>query len=182
MPTKLRMRLKQMPRSLEVLGFSFEVTCESLASRKCCDFENAETLRFEIAPPQNPLQFFIYESLGTFELSLLFHRHKNIAIWNLRFRNAAICDFIPRFFCEFSVEPVVRVAILNVRFENAAIATMRLRFFGTLSVRVSSNPQQGAGVCPPPCGGPRKPLWQVPVSGVMSAILRFVYALLYGNL
>ena len=40
----------------------------------------------------------------------------------------------------------------------------------------------GAGVCPPPRGGPRKPLLRVPVLGVMSAILRFVYALLEGNL
>ena len=45
---------------------------------------------------------------------------KNVAIWNLRFRNAAICDFIPRFFCDVSAEPAVRVAILNLRFENAS--------------------------------------------------------------
>ena len=30
-----------------------------------------------------------------------------MAIWNFRVRNAAICDFVPR----FSAEPVVRVAI-----------------------------------------------------------------------
>ena len=48
--------------------------------------------------PQKSQQFYISESLGTFDLSLLFHRQK-IAIWNLRFRNAAICDFIPRLFC-----------------------------------------------------------------------------------
>ena len=68
-----------------------------LASRKRCNFEKAETLRFEIAMART----FISEGLGTVDLSLLFHRQKlnSTATWHLRFRNVSICDFIQRFFC-----------------------------------------------------------------------------------
>ena len=60
--------------------------------------------------------------MGTFDLSLPFSQANHIAIWNLRFRNAAILRFHSAIFCDFSAEPAVRVAILNLRFENAAIA------------------------------------------------------------
>ena len=42
----------------------------SLASRRRCDFENAATLRFEIALPKIAV-IFMSESLGTFDLSCL---------------------------------------------------------------------------------------------------------------
>ena len=40
---------------------------------------------------------------------------------SVRFRNAAICDFIPLLLCDFSAGPVARVAIFNLRFENMAV-------------------------------------------------------------
>ena len=70
----------------------------TLASRKRCDFENAETLQFEIAPPRNHGDFLFLEVWAPSTCSCCL-KGKNTAIWNLRFRNSAICDFIPRFFC-----------------------------------------------------------------------------------
>ena len=90
-------------------------------SRKRCDFKTRKRCDLKSRPPKNRCDLYS-ESLSTFDLSLLFHRQKNIAGWNSRFRNAAICDFIPRLFCDFSAEPAVRVLILSLRFENAAIA------------------------------------------------------------
>ena len=49
----------------------------SLAPRKRCDFENADTLRFEIAHPIIAV-IFISERLGTFDLSLLFQSQKTL--------------------------------------------------------------------------------------------------------
>ena len=49
---------------------------------------------------------------------MTFLKHKkNVAILNLRFQNAAICDFIPRFFCDFFA---AKIAILIQGFENAS--------------------------------------------------------------
>ena len=93
----------------------------ALASRKRCDFENTVTLRFEIALQKHRSDFSFLKVWAPLTCLCCF-TGKNIAIWNLRFRSAAIRDFIPRFFCDFSVEPAVRVTILNLRFENAAIA------------------------------------------------------------
>ena len=39
---------------------------------------------------------------------------------------------------------------------------------------------EGACVCPPPRGGPWKPLLRVSVFGMLSASLRFVFAIMYG--
>ena len=69
------------------------------------------------------------------------HLH-SVAIWNLRFRNAAVCDFIPRFLGDFSAELAVRVAICNLRFENAAICC---DFFGTLSLHCNLKNSHGRG-------------------------------------
>ena len=91
-----------------------------IASRKRCDFENAETLRVEIAHPPKNGSDFLFLKVWAPSTCLTVSQEKNIAIWNLRFRNAAIRDFMPRFCCDFSAEPAVRVAILNLRFENAA--------------------------------------------------------------
>ena len=51
---------------------------------------------------------------------MTFLKHKKAAILNLRFQNAAICDFIPRFFCDFLAELAAKIAILTLRFENAS--------------------------------------------------------------
>ena len=105
-----------------------------LLPRKRCDFEIAKTLRFAIADEKNAAIFFDLRS-GHLKLDFFFlpetgkqiwHHQwpfsstKNVAILNLRFHNAAICDFIPRFFCDFFAELAANVAILILRFENAS--------------------------------------------------------------
>ena len=80
---------------------------------------------------KNRNDFSISANLGTFDLFLMFQRPKNIAIWNLRFRKAAICDFIPRFsaiFCR------IHTCGESCDFQCAIWkrSDLLLRFFGTL--------------------------------------------------
>ena len=107
--------VKEKPGNLRIYGedllsvFALWTTIsphEALVSRKHCDFENAEMLRFEIVLPTEDRSDFLFlrvwaPSTCLCCLTIKKSQSKNIAIWNLRFRNAAICDFIPRFFYDF---------------------------------------------------------------------------------
>ena len=73
-------------------------------------------MRFEIAPQK--IAFFRFSKFGHLRLVVGVSQTKNIAIWILRFRNAAIAIS----FRDVSAEPAVRIAILNLRLENVAIA------------------------------------------------------------
>ena len=104
-----------------------------LVSRKRCDFESAETLRFKIAPRKKRFDFSFLKIWAPSTYLCCFKVKKTIAIWILRFGNAAICDFIPRCFCDFYAKFAVRVAICNLQFgfENAALYDANV--FRTLS-------------------------------------------------
>ena len=74
----------------------------SLASRKRCDFENAETLRFEIAPPKKSGDFLFLKVWAPSTCRCCFtgkkHCDLEFAIWkrsDLRFHSAIFL----RFFC-----------------------------------------------------------------------------------
>ena len=82
-------------------------------TRKRCDLRSR---------PQKSQRFFISESLGTFDLSLLFRRQKKHFDLEFAISRRSDLRFHSAILLRFSEEPAARVAILNLRFENAAIA------------------------------------------------------------
>ena len=112
--------------------FFRQVIC--LASRKRCDFENAETLRFEIAPPKNRSDFFISESLVTFDLSLLFHTHTHKRHCDFQFAISKRIDsrFHSAIFSAISLRNLWwELRFLNLRFEKCTAIAIAI-FLGTL--------------------------------------------------
>ena len=91
-----------------------------LASRKRCDFENAETLQFEIAPLKIAAFFFPKVwAPSTRRCCFTGKKHCDLEFAiskrsDLRFHSAI--------FLRSFAELAVRVATLNLRFENTAIA------------------------------------------------------------
>ena len=121
---KIHGKIRPGTRSKDSNGISAEAfSWENVAiskTRKRCDSKSH--------PPKNRSDFFLWK-FGHLPQSLAFavSKAKNIAIWNLWFRNAAICGFIPRFFCETCGKSC------DCQFAIWKRSDLQFRFFGTLS-------------------------------------------------